>query len=353
MIKKTAALLLALAMIVCLFGCGRKSDLDGGVETNADGSIRELASETKYNFLVMGHDRQASLTDVMMLVSYDTDAGDMTIMQLPRDTYIEVGDYSYHKINGLYNHCVSEAKDEKSADPQLEGCKRAADYLARAFGIKIHYSAVMDLDGFGAIVDAIGGVYMYVPYSMKYNDKEQNLYIDLPEGYNTLDGDEAEQFVRYRSGFVNADLGRGDAQKMFMTAFIESVKKNIGISNVTEIATAILRNVKTDMKAADIIKIGKSFLGIELSDITMLTVPGEVCSSYYVINKDCLGDVLNESFNIFADSIEDSELDTEIVFCDEDNGAMKTVYEKLAAALDYDKHNAQDVSDEDIYIPLK
>ena len=45
--------------------------------------------------------------------------------------------------------------DEGSEDPELDGCKKTADYLSEIFKIKIHYSAVMDLDGFGAIVDAI------------------------------------------------------------------------------------------------------------------------------------------------------------------------------------------------------
>lgn len=347
--------MLALLCMISMFGCVRKSEIGNGdgVETNADGSEKVLKSKTMYNFLVLGHDRQASLTDVAMLVSYDTDSGKMSIMQLPRDTYIEVEDSTYHKLNGLYNYCVSEAKAEESKDPQLDGCTKAAKYLSEALGIKIHYSAVMDLDGFGEIVDAIGGVEIYVPYGMTYNDEKQNLYINLQKGYNTLDGDEAEQFVRYRSGYVNADLGRTDAQKMFMTAFIEAVKENIGADNVSDIASAIVKNVKTDLRFRDIIKFGASFIGIELSDVTMMTAPGAVASSYYVLNKECLHSILNESYNIYEDELAEDAVDKDMIFCDEENGKMCEVYEMSAEELDFEKHNAQDVSDEDIYVPLK
>ena len=102
--KRIIAFILAVFCMVSLLGCSKLSNLgSGGVDTNADGSEKSLKSETMYNFLVMGHDREASLTDVIMLVSYDTELGKMTIMQLPRDTYIEIEDYSYSKINGLYN----------------------------------------------------------------------------------------------------------------------------------------------------------------------------------------------------------------------------------------------------------
>jgi anionic cell wall polymer biosynthesis LytR-Cps2A-Psr (LCP) family protein len=187
---------------------------------------------------------------------------------------------------------------------------------------------------------------------MEYEDEDQNLYINLDKGYNTLDGNEAEQFVRYRSGYVNADLGRGDAQKMFMTAFIEAVKENIGVKNVGDIAAAIMKNVETDLKLREIVEFGTKFIGIELSNITMMTAPGEVASSYYVLNKECLTQVLNESFNIYVEDLTEDEVDKNVLFCSE-KAAVIAVYEKAADELDFDKHNAQDVSDEDIYVPLK
>ncbi len=362
--KRFVAVLLAAVMLLPLFGCVRRSTLDddngdvkdtekvSGVETNDDGTKKEVKSEKIYNFLVMGHDREARLTDVMMLINFDTEKGSMTISQLPRDTYIRIEGQKYHKMNGLYNYCVGLAKDEGSEDPELDGCKKTADYLSEIFKIKIHYSAVMDLDGFGAIVDAIGGVYMYVPYSMKYSDPDQGLYINLAEGYNTLDGDEAEQFVRYRSGFANADIGRGDAQKMFMTAFIESFKKNISLTNIVDIAAAVFKNVKTEMKTREIVKLATKAIDIELSGVTMLTMPGQACgASFYALNRESVTELMNECYNVFTEEIE--TVDDDMLLCKESDAAMVAIYTKPADEFSYKKHNAQDVSDEDIYIPMK
>ena len=357
--KKVLALFLVIVCAFAAFGCAKQSGLGAGdgVETNADGTEKELKSTKLYNFLVMGHDRQANLADVIMIVSYDMDEGTMAILQLPRDTYIEVEDYTYHKLNGLYNYCHKQVKDEGSENPEKDGCQRAAQYLSSALGIKIHYSAVMDLDGFGAIVDAIGGVYMYVPYELKYNDSSQNLYINIPEGYTTLDGDTAEQFVRYRSGFANADLGRGDAQKMFMTAFLEAFKRNVDLSNIGVIAKAILSNVETNMGLRQIIKVGTSLINIELENITMMTLPGEACmsggTSYYVANKELLCEVLSDYYNVYTDELSADSVDPDSIFCNENDSNMLAVYEKPGDEVFFEKHNAQDVSDEDIDIPMK
>lgn len=357
MTKRILALLMCVFMCASLFACGKKKSGEGEDETTDERRSEDnIANEDKYNFLVMGHDRAANLTDVMMIVSVDTEDGSIVLTQIPRDTYFEIDDHTYHKINGLYNYCIGEAKEDGSKNAEKDGMSKVARYLEKNMDIKIHYSAVMDLDGFGRIVDAIGGVYMYIPYSMNYNDPDQGLYINLPKGYCNMTGKQAEMFVRYRSGYLNADLARGDAQKMFMTAFIESVKKNISIKNVDDIASAILDSVTTDMSVIDIVKFGKAILGVELSDITMMTIPGQAKScdgaSYYVMNRECVIDVMQKYYNIYKDAIDDSVFDKDRVFCNDDDEAMRGVYYAPADEISYTEHNAQDISDNDIDIAL-
>lgn len=355
MLKRITALLLCVLCAISMFSCAKRSG-DGDETTDERKAPENIEKETKYNFLVMGHDRAANLTDVIMLVSFDTDDNKLTLMQLPRDTYFEIDDYSYHKINGLYNYCINQAKEEDSKKPEYDGMLKVASYLEKNLDIKIHYSAVMDLDGFGKIVDAIGGVYMYIPYSMYYSDPGQGLYINLPKGYRNMSGKEAEQFVRYRSGYMTADIGRGDAQKMFMTAFIESVKKNISIKNIDDIASAILDSVDTDMSIVDIIKFGKDIINIDLGNITMMTLPGEakMCSgaSYYVMNRECMINIMQEHYNIFKSPVDDSVFDKDRVFCNDSDEAMSEVYYTPAEECKYTEHNAQDISDKDIDIPM-
>lgn len=58
-----------------------------------------------YTMLVVGHDQVAVNTDVIMLVSFDVANGSLSVMQIPRDTYIEYKGTS-HKINSVYGLCV-------------------------------------------------------------------------------------------------------------------------------------------------------------------------------------------------------------------------------------------------------
>ena len=101
------------------------------------------------------------------------------------------------------------------------------------------------------MLDILGGVELYVPQRMYYSDPEQGLYIDLQEGWQTLDGKNAENFVRFRSGYVQQDLGRINAQKIFLTALFEKVKASISISNTAKL-TQVAGEISEDGVSAGV-----------------------------------------------------------------------------------------------------
>lgn len=297
---------------------------------------QETKEEARYNFLVLGHDRAANLTDVIILISYDTKQQTISMLQIPRDTYVELNDYSYHKINGAYNYFMSAARNNGSSNPEKDGCRGFASFLETNLCIKIHYCAVMDLDGFSGIVDAIGGVDMYVPQNMYYSDPGQNLYINLREGYQHLNGKTAEQFVRYRMGYANADIGRGNAQKLFIAAFIKKLKSSISdVSVLKNLAANVINYVDTDITVNDIFYFGKYFLGIsseksvDMSNIQMMTMPGIPKSyngaSYYIMNKAAVAELINSNFNIYDFDII-SSFDSKKVFVAENISAIRDLY---------------------------
>lgn len=324
-----------------------KPDVHDGGEIPFDTSSREedkekkdepdiTVKDTHYNFLVLGHDRAASLTDVIILISYDIEKQSISMLQIPRDTYVELEDYSYHKINGAYNYFVSAARKSGSSDPEKDGCRGFASFLETNLCVKIHYCAVMDLDGFSGIVDTIGGVDMYVPQNMYYSDPGQNLYINLREGYQHLDGKTAEQFVRYRMGYANADIGRGNAQKLFIAAFIKKLKTSVSdVSVLGDLASNVITYVDTDITVNDIIYFGKYFLGlgngksVDLSNIHMMTMPGTAKyhngASYYVMNKAAVAEIINGDFNIYDFDIL-SSFDKDQVFVAEDSAEIRALY---------------------------
>jgi LCP family protein required for cell wall assembly len=366
-----AVIILAIAGLACWVvfykpSAGNVTDLpfdyvadDTDEEGNPTGGITSVKHENSYNFLVMGHDRAANLTDVIMLVNYNMDTSSITILQMPRDTYIEI-DGEVKKINSLYSGFYSESVKEGSKTPEKDAARDVATVLEKSMCVSIKYTAVMDLDGFGSIVDAIGGVDMYVPYRMYYNDPVQNLHIDLYEGQQVLDGDKAEQFVRFRSGYVQADIARGNAQKMFMAAFINQLKNSISITNVSMIsnlASTVADNVYTDISVTDIVSFAKNALSVDLSNINMITLPGnsKTCDgqSYYIGNRASMLRIVNESYNIYDADITEAMFDKDRIFTNENDEGVNGIY--LATddeILDYE-YNAQDVVDNPIDIGLK
>ena len=302
-----------------------------------DEKLTIKASDKIFNFLVMGHDRAASLTDVIMLINYNTEIQRITIMQLPRDTYIEVDDYFYHKVNGLYNYSCMQAKEEGSKNPEADGREKMVKYLEKHLAMTIHFSAVMDLDGFGNIVDAIGGVEMYVPQDMYYVDSAQGLYINLKEGNQHLDGKAAEQFVRYRYGYATGDIGRGDAQKIFISAFLDKLLSSVKDARaIAALAKNLIEYVDTDITIPDIAFFGKNFIGIgnksgavELSNVKLMTMPGKATmyggASYYVMNKEYMSSIINDYYNVYNTSVMWS-FDINEVFVTEENSVLRDIY---------------------------
>lgn len=133
----------------------------------------------------------------------------------------------------------------------------------------------INLDSFIEIVDAIGGVEIDVPSNMYYKDPTQNLYINLKKGFQTLDGKNAQGFVRFRQYFTG-DIQRIEMQKLFLKAFFNKItnSENI-ISNLFNFITIFIDNVNTNMTISDAIDYIPYIKNISLENFTMETLPGD------------------------------------------------------------------------------
>lgn len=322
-------------------------------------------SEGKYNILLLGQDREAMLTDVFMLINIDENAGKMSILQIPRDTYVTSTDgipVRSNKINELFSdHYGSRVRNGESADDAYKGAlEDVKELIEKNLCVRINFSAIMDLDGFRGIVDAVGGVEMNVPQALTYNDPDQNLYISIPAGYQTLDGELAEKFVRFRDDYSQGDLGRVNAQKTFMVAFFSKVKNSLSLTNpglISSVAKEILLNVVTDMNLADAVYFGKSFLSMDLSSVTMQTLPGQVEEmnySHYIMNRAATIAVLNEKFNVYDKPVSESLFDLSGMFNNAKSTYISSLYYAPATDVyDAEVYSGDVVNNSGIKIPLK
>ena len=282
---KLRNIVLAIAALTLGTGVMIASAVSVSMTDTADGATEvqlRVDGNQRRNILVLGTDDEAGLCDVMMLASLDLDGGNATVVQLPRDTYAAYTAASYKKLNGAYS--------------SLGGARATADFLESAMGLEIDNYVCMDLDTLGRIVNAVGGVDVNVPRDMYYNDPEQGLSINIKKGMNHLNGDTAQDFVRYRAGYADGDLGRIDAQKLFVAALFTKISESFSPVLVAKLAV-VLKDVEMDMSIPSLLSLGEKILKLKGENITLLTLPGEQAiatqsgASYYVISRDACADV--------------------------------------------------------------
>ena len=117
-------------------------------------------------------------------------------LAVPRDTRVELPDYQ-GKINAVYGFLGSE------------GLARAVE---RAVGLRVDHHLIFTMDLVAEVVDALGGVDVYLPAPMDYDDNAANLHIHFPKGRVHLNGEDAVKYMRFR-GWVGSDLSRLDRIK--------------------------------------------------------------------------------------------------------------------------------------------
>ena len=267
-----------------------------------------------YNFLVVGRDATTKNTDVMMIVSFDVENSKIGIFQIPRDTYVD-SDFNYYasrRCNAVFGSAYMTAyRKNKTADDQTlirAGMDGLETTLEATFGTKIDRYVYMDLSAFKNIVDIIGGVEVDVPYDLHYSDPAQNLYIDLKAGLQTLDGAAAEQYVRFRKGFTEGDLGRLDAQRIFLAAVADKLLSSINISTLPRLAQEAYDKVITDFTLDDLIYFANKAKDITTNNIVMYTACGQPFTSdsgasmYSLYMKENL-EIINKSFNVYKEDI--------------------------------------------------
>lgn len=329
--------------------------------TDEHGNVVEVthkfeAVDNEYNVLVLGHDKDAKLCDVVMLVNVNNNDEKLTVMQIPRDTYFGgkgAPSGSVDKVNEVFVTYYNGYR--KSGESESASYKMALDDTKKLFSdalaVNIDFAAIMDLSGFRNIVDTVGGVTINVPAPLFYYDEYQGLEINIPAGEQVLNGEMAEGFVRFRHGYVQADMGRINAQKLFMNAFLARVR-SAGIKDMAAVAGEVSKNTVTDMGVNDIVYFAKNILGYDTSGIAMLTLPSQTCGRYVVMNRAATLDVINEYFNTFDKKIPSAVFDGDRLFCNTSDSTISSAYDAPADNLYDGNIYISDGMEEDIYIPM-
>ena len=245
---------------------------------------RLVDGKNDITFLLLGVDSRdiakdaSTRSDTMMLCRLDKATGDISILSIPRDTKARIrGRKNEEKINHAHAY----------GGPELS-VKAVKDLL----GIDLEYYVRVDYKLVKEYVDLIDGVDVYVPMDMRYSDPIANppLYIDLKKGQQTLDGDEALQFLRIRKGYANQDLGRINAQQQFVKSAIEKTLRPSNIANVPQMIKSYYDYVDTNIPLDVIMKFAMKAKNFKIDNIQMATLPGDGeyinGVSYFILDEE-------------------------------------------------------------------
>ncbi len=288
--KKLSSIFISLSIFgiglwILLFGANNVISKDT-LAAISDSLVSENeAKKESVTFLLAG--TNDNLTDTIIFAKYDTVNNKLYMMSIPRDTYTTNEMCNGHKINAIYRG--------KNLDAFLGEIETLLD-------VKVDYYAIFDSTFVKEVVDAIGGVEIYVPQKMYYVGGDPQIVIDLEKGLQVLDGKKAEQFLRFRSGYANADLGRVEAQRSFIEAFIQTVLEKENITKIPKLVKTAINNTKTNATTREIMQYIDEVKQIDMDNIESLTMPNspEYINglSYVMADKEEARRIIKEDWNM-------------------------------------------------------
>lgn len=246
-----------------------------------------LRSDDTYNILLCGVDEHHENADTIVIASFNAEKKTLKLLSVPRDT-MSNEERGIQKINASYS--VDHVGNIDQTIKEVE----------MVTAIPIDRYAITTFDGFEKAIDALGGVKMDVPQDLKYSDPYQNLEINIKKGEQTLDGKHALQFVRYRSGYVEGDIGRIKAQHLFFKALGKTLLDPSNITKMPALAKIISKDMETNLTVPEMLWFAKKAQGFNADSIKMFTLPGTPQYvnelSYYIPSQQGIIDLINKEF---------------------------------------------------------
>ena len=282
----TSLICFTLIIIGGLFWLNGHSD-GGHVDATDIFKILSNDKDQRINVLVLGLEHERS--DTIMIASYDVKNKTADVISIPRDTYIDRDGFvnsGNNKINSVYT---------------VKGIEGLSEIILNITGLKIDKYVTIDYDGVRAAVDAVGGVEVDVPFHMRYTDpySDPPLDIDIAPGIQTIKGDRAMEFLRFRktnysgySGYADGDLGRIEAQQGFVKA---AIKKALTF-RLPIVVKEVYPYVKTDFSLAEATSLAMGSIGLSAENISFHTIPGTTQTknnlSFYILDRQATKDLV-------------------------------------------------------------
>lgn len=275
----------------------------------------------KQNILIVGVDSngenadkfKGTRSDTMILVNIDPSKHSINAISIPRDSKVYLaGDYGVQKINAAH---------------ALGGIDLTLKTVEDTLGIKVDKYVLVNNDGVKKLVDALGGVPVYIEKDMYYNDNTAGLHINLSKGLHVLNGDQVEGYLRFRKDGLG-DIGRTSRQQWFVKAVLEKLQNPSTIAKIPEVLNIASIYVKTNLSLYEMSHLAAALRNIDMNDVEFATLPGAPSKkgyiSYWILDPEKTQEVIDRMVYRDKPSPSDKKLVAGIMYAfDKEEEAMR------------------------------
>lgn len=268
------ALLLVVGVVAGLFVWNLGRNFDRGASTLESAFPEESARPAKGSapdagttVLLLGSDKRpdgvdpnvtGSRADSIMLLHIPEDGGQMYVMSIMRDTWVDIPGMGESKINAALDH---------------GGMPLMVETIEQNFGTRVDEVALVDFAGFEGLTNALGGVTVNVPEAFTSQDGHR-----FEAGPQELSGEQALAFVRERYAFSDGDYQRVRNQRAYLQAMINKLVSAGTLTNPLKL-NEVVKEISPYLTVSDGLTSGwiaqqaPKLVGLSSSDIHMFTVP--------------------------------------------------------------------------------
>lgn len=257
------------------------------------------------NILIMGIDRVPGAaaeskevfngrSDTILLLRVDPTDDSVRLMSIPRDTQVDIPGYGVTKINDAN---------------VVGGASLAATTVSGILnGVEVDRYVRISTGAFRELVDLLGGVEVYVPKPMSYTDQTQKLKIDLAAGLQTLNGDQAEQFARFRHD-ENGDIGRVQRQQLLLKALLKQATSPAVIPRLPVLLSSMRKYIDTNLSPEEMMALLGAGRKLSQGNFKMVMLPGrfsrpdEFVASYWIMDPQGRDRVMQQYFGVEPTSL--------------------------------------------------
>ena len=295
--------------VVGWFALDVNGRLSQGLDQNLRNVLADINPDEPFYMLLLGVDKDAIRTeawgedqanyrsDTIILARVDPPNKTVTLVSIPRDTLVDMGEHGEQKINTAYSY---------------GGPAYMVECVSKLTGVRIAHYAELDFEQFVSIVDTIGGIEVTLPvavYDMQY------ACVDLPAGTQTLNGVEALGLCRTRhayDAYGGGDFYRSANQRMVIAAIVKKVLAS-DPATLTTTVSQIAESVTTDLSVADILSLAAQFRNLDTDRgvfAGQLPTTSEYINGgwYEIVDEESLRSMMtrvNQGLPPYADDSED------------------------------------------------